>query len=225
MSELNTVIVSHWHEDHFGGLNSVLAAMPVRRVLSAEPQRLPGDALTDIDAGSCHAGQHWRWDQVQFEILHPDTQAYRSSNDRSCVLMITAGQQRVLLSGDIEQAAERTLVETYGHRLNAQLALAPHHGSNTSSSAAWLQQVQPQWLLVSAGYRNRFGHPAEQMLQRAREQGAEVLRTDFHGAIEVHVRDGPCPLQISLHRFASRRYWHNIPSGEYGKVACNSAGG
>jgi competence protein ComEC len=223
--ELNTVIVSHWHEDHFGGLESVLAAVPVRRILSAEPERLTGGVSADIRAESCRAGQRWHWDQVQFEILHPDTQTYRSINDRSCVLMITAGQQRVLLSGDIEQTAERALIETYGHALNAQLALAPHHGSNTSSSVAWLQQVQPQWLLVSAGYRNRFGHPAEQVLQRARQQGAHVLRTDYHGAIEVHVRDGHCGPEISLHRLTSRRYWHNIPSGEYGKVACNSAGG
>ncbi|ALO46467.1 DNA internalization-related competence protein ComEC/Rec2 [Pseudohongiella spirulinae] len=221
INELSMVIISHWHEDHFGGLNAVLRAVPVRQVLSTEPERLGAD----MRAGRCRAAQRWQWDQVLFEILHPDDGVYRSINDRSCVLMITAGQQRVLLSGDIEQVAERALVRNYGPGLHAQFALAPHHGSNTSSSIAWLQQVQPRWLLVSAGYRNRFGHPAEEVLGRARQQGAEVLRTDYHGAIEIHVREEPCASQISLHRLISRRYWHNIPSGDYGKVACNSAGG
>ncbi len=226
VERVDTVIVSHWHEDHYGGLNSVLAAsQPVTRpsrLLTGSPAL--AEAPGDHQFAGCRAGDQWQWDGVLFQILHPDNASYRGINDQSCVVMVDAGGQRILLSGDIEQAAELSLVRRYAGQLRADVLLAPHHGSNSSSSPALLASVQPQWLLVSAGYRNRFDHPGQQVLARARQAGIDVLRTDISGAVQMVLGEAQGPRIKSLYREQSRRFWHNIPSDEYGKVPTKSAG-
>ncbi|RYY71556.1 MAG: competence protein ComEC, partial [Comamonadaceae bacterium] len=96
-----------------------------------------------------------------------------------------------------------------GAPLRAQVLLVPHHGSKTSSSAAFLDAVQPRWALVQAGWRNRFGHPAAPVVARYAERGTQVVRTDRCGAAWWSSKQ---PDAVRCEREAARRYWHHVPA-------------
>ncbi len=210
MSALDAMIVSHADKDHAGGVASVMAAVPVRRVLSSLETSEVAQAGWQ-NAERCIAGQRWRWDGVDFEMMHPTPAHYTlpnlRRNDRSCVLRVSAGGQSILLTADIEQKSERDLVQRFSGRLASQVLLVPHHGSRTSSSPGFLGQVNPRHVIVSAGYRNRFGHPKEDVLDRYRALGSRIYRTDLDGALLVsQAVDGR--VDIRRQRALARRYWH-----------------
>jgi competence protein ComEC len=176
---------------------------------STEPGQI---TLVNLAQGRpCLAGQQWNWDGVEFAILHPALaqigDSKRRGNDRSCVLRISAGGENILLTADIEQKAERELLLGDHDKLPAKIMLVPHHGSRTSSSEVFLAGVNPQIALVAAGYRNRFGHPKNEILDRYRLRGVRIYRTDLDGALTVTVlADGG--VGIVRHRATYRRYWH-----------------
>jgi len=153
----------------------------------------------------CEAGQSWIWDNVTFTLLSPQ-HPFVSDNDNSCVLKIESEQGAVLLTSDIETAAESWLVETYGNNLKAKVLISPHHGSKTSSTFEFLQAVQPVYVLIPAGYRNQFGHPHQEVLDRYEQIKAQRLNTADSGAITVSVKDGSWVVQ-SL-RDTESKYWN-----------------
>lgn len=180
---LDALVISHGDNDHIGGARSLLAAYPAGAILSSVPDRLP---VTGRQARRCRRGLHWAWDGVQFRILSPVRAERGSGNNRSCVLRVTnRGGGSVLLSGDIERATERELLHTQSERLAAQVLVVPHHGSNTSSTAAWIRAVAPRFALVPDGYLNRYRFPAAAVVRRYRDAGAVVLETGRKGAISV----------------------------------------
>jgi len=126
------------------------------------------------------------------------------------VLRIEAAAGRVLLTGDIERAAERELVRRVPALLSADALLVPHHGSATSSTPEFVKQVAPRHAVFAVGYRNRFGHPREDVLARYREAGSELLRTDTGGAIQL--RFAPGTSRVDAERDRARRYWHESSS-------------
>ena len=157
------------------------------------------------------AGQTWQWDGVDFEVLHPtglDYDAANKSNAMSCVLRISNGKQTALLAGDLESPQELRLAgDTASQRkLKADFLLMPHHGSKTSSSAAFLDAVQPRFALAQAGYRNRFGHPVESVLARYHERGISVVKSPACGAATWHSAQ---PAQVLCQRQQGLRYWHH----------------
>jgi competence protein ComEC len=206
---LDALVVSHDDRDHSGGAAAVLAGTPVAVLwssLDAEHELLSGN----IPAEACAAGRAWKWDGVVFEFLHPDPAAASGRkarvNDRSCVLRIAAPGGRMLLAGDIERSAERELLRRSAALLPAEALLVPHHGSATSSSAEFVRLVAPRYAVFTVGYRNRFGHPREDVLDRYREAGSTLLRTDTGGAVEI--RFAPGGVRIETQRDRARRYWH-----------------
>jgi competence protein ComEC len=155
----------------------------------------------------CMAGQRWNWDGVAFEILHPLAADYDSgarSNAMSCVLRIGNGQRTALLVGDIEAPQEARLVAS-GEVSRVDVLLMPHHGSKTSSTPAFLDAVLPKVALAQAGYRNRFGHPAPQVLERYRERGIRVVDSARCGAA-MWSSAGP---EVRCQRDVAKRYWHH----------------
>ena len=116
----------------------------------------------------------------------------------------------MLLTGDIERASEALLIERSAHALRSDVLLVPHHGSKTSSSAEFLAAVRPSVAVIPTGYRNRFGHPNAEVLERYAALRAKVLRTDRDGAITVRL--GAAGVGFALERERSRRYWH--PRGD-----------
>ncbi|WP_297750355.1 DNA internalization-related competence protein ComEC/Rec2 [Hydrogenophaga sp.] len=201
---LDAVVVSHRDSDHAGGAASVQAAQPHARWLSsydAEPGR------------RCVAGQRWHWDGVDFEVLHPQPVHYGeggaprlSSNAMSCVLHVSNGRHSAWLGGDIDAAQEvRLALARPG--LRATVMLAPHHGSQTSSSPVLLNTLAPRWVIVQSGYRNRFGHPAESVLERYRQRGIPWVASPECGAATWRSDQ---PDAIACQREMVRRYWHAL---------------
>jgi competence protein ComEC len=196
---VDAVVVSHGDSDHAGGLRSLLAAVTVDRLLVG-----PG-VTASVAAEPCRAGQGWRWDGVEFALLAP-TEA-RAGNDGSCVLRVEAGGGTLLLTGDIEADAERTLLATGDDALRATVLQVPHHGSRTSSTPAFIAAVAPRLALVASGWRNRFGLPDAGVVDRYRAAGAMVLDTATAGAVEVRLPAVAGAPTVSERRQVSRRFW------------------
>ena len=198
--KIDKLIISHGDNDHIGGAASLMRGIPTEQVLTSVPQQ-----LSDYSPVRCAAGQSWTWDKVRFTLLSPQ-QAFVSENDNSCVLKIQSEQGTVLLTGDIEALAESWLVETYGNNLKAKVLIAPHHGSKTSSTTGFLQAVQPEYVLIPAGYRNQFGHPHQDVLRRYEQIKAKWLTSADSGAITISVKDGSWVVQSM--RDTESKYWN-----------------
>src|SRR5712692_5885276 len=204
LAKLDLLVLSHEDSDHLGGALTVLESFEVDALASSLG---PAHALNGLAAAPrrCAAGESWEWDGVRFEFLHPgrnDAPARR--NNLSCVLRIATAGGSMLLTGDIERAAElRLLDETPS--LKTEVLLVPHHGSRTSSSAEFISAVAPRWAVVPAGYRNRFGHPNREVLERYHSAGVQILRTDLDGAVSVVLSDSK--VEITSERRRRGRYW------------------
>jgi competence protein ComEC len=204
---VDRLMISHRDNDHVGGALAVLSQQPQADLMSSVEDDNAIQAVRQ--ATRCLAGQHWRWDGVDFDVLHPRAQDYEvtnKSNAMSCTLRISNGQQSALLAGDLLAAQEARLVAVHGAALKADLLLVPHHGSKTSSSAAFLDTVQPGIALVQAGYRNRYGHPAAPVLVRYEERKIQVVDSPHCGAATWQ---SEVPQQITCQREKGLRYWHH----------------
>ncbi|HEY8158569.1 MAG TPA: DNA internalization-related competence protein ComEC/Rec2 [Methylobacter sp.] len=200
IDSIDSLIISHGDNDHIGGAVSLMHGIDTKQVLTSVPQ-----LLSEYAPSECVAGQSWLWDEVRFTMLAPQ-QAFASENDNSCVLKIQSKHGTVLLTGDIEAAAESWLVKTYGEELKADVLIAPHHGSKTSSTAEFLQTVQPDYVLIPAGYRNQFGHPHKDVLARYRQVNAKWLNSADSGAIAVNVKHKA--LVVQGMRETESKYWN-----------------
>jgi competence protein ComEC len=200
VNKVNTLIVSHGDNDHIGGVDSLMASMHTENVLTSVPQQ-----LSQYFPTQCQAGQSWTWDKVKFSIISPQIGNNSSENDNSCVLQIQAPQGTALLTGDIEAIAESRLLETYGNKLKADVLVAPHHGSQTSSTNAFLKAVHPNIILIPAGYRNQFGHPHGEVIKRYQQLNATWLNSADEGAIQVTLDSH---LGVESWREVEGQYWN-----------------
>lgn len=208
---IDVMMVSHGDQDHSGGLSEMLAALPARTLLVGPSvnQAPPDKAANKLN---CERGQQWHWDGVTFTVLHPDSRSEarassRSGNDSSCVLHIYGHDGTALLTGDIESDAERQLVDR--GLTPATVVVAPHHGSDTSSSSLFVAATRPDVTIFSTGYRNRWNFPRPAVVQRWRDVGARSFDTSASGAIRVtfEPHDAPVDVQVREHRHTRRRYW------------------
>lgn len=190
-------IVSHGDGDHAGGLADLERT---GRLLSGEPDRVDG-------AQPCRAGQQWRFDGVRFEVLWPPDGSYQG-NAASCVLRVDALGASALLTGDIPKQVEYRLLGRVAPATVLQLA---HHGSDSSSSTAWLRAVSPRWAVASMGYANRFDHPDPDVVDRLEAAGVTLLRTDRTGMIVFRLGGPDNAALITKWRRAHGRPWHREP--------------
>lgn len=207
IARLDAMVITHNDMDHAGGAASVLGSFEVAELRASLPD---GHALFALvpQARRCRAGEEWTWDGVRFAILHPENLQEKKSNNLSCVLKVSAGGRSMLLTGDIELAAEADLVKRAAPSLAADVLLVPHHGSRTSSSAAFLAAVRPAVAVIPVGYRSRFGHPHGDVLERL--SGVTIARTDHDGAVTVLLSGET--VQVKTERGDRRRYWHDAPT-------------
>lgn len=217
INQLDGLVLSHDDIDHTGGAVSLLASHYPQWLLTS----LAGVPLTALgeqgqrirqlrpDAIACHAGLGWNWDGVRFKVLHPPLHQYahagHSDNNRSCVIRITSGRFSALLTGDIDRLGEMNLIER-GVLQPTDVLISPHHGSASSSTPAFLAAVQPHWVLIPVGHRNRYGHPAPEVMARYRAlPDVTLARTDRDGAITLQLQGE----RIEMHsaRTTMQRYW------------------
>lgn len=208
VSRLHKLVISHGDGDHVGGAATLLAGMPVSRLMTAPGEDHAALAAAAGHAVPCVAGRTWTWDGVRFEVLHPpgDTSLYRKANDHSCVVRISTAAGSVLLAGDIESPAEQALVARWGSALASDVVLVPHHGSRTSSTEAFVAAVSARHAIHVVGNLNPFRHPHPEVWTRWAVAGARNWRTDAQGAITVDV--GEAGVKVESQRSRAPRYWH-----------------
>lgn len=211
---LQGLVISHADDDHAGGGLSIAIAREPSWLLSP---LAAGHPLHLVSARSipCEAGLEWRWEAVRFRVMHPATLQElepRSAkggkeNDRSCVLRVETAAAAALLTGDIEARSEAQLLSREAGGLRADVLLVPHHGSRSSSTAAFLDEVAPRIAVASVGHRNRFGHPHASVVARYAERGIAFYRTDLAGALRIVLpaESGADPAIQSIGRPV--RYW------------------
>jgi hypothetical protein len=153
---------------------------------------------------------------VDFVMLHPEAGAARSGNDASCVLRVSNAAGAVLLTGDIEAEAEDRLVTAHRPQLTASVVVAPHHGSRTSSTTALIAATTPDYVVYAAGFRNRYGFPASEVVARWGAAGATGINTADSGAVSFEFRHDGRRLGPTRYRDTERRYWHYRANGTNG---------
>ena len=196
VERIDLMLLSHADADHAGGALAVSRGLKVTRVISGDPPGLPAI----LRAEACESGRQWQWDGVRFQLWQ--WSAAHDSNQRSCVLQIEANGERLLLTGDIDTAAERALLES-PLALPTHWLQAPHHGSRSSSSMALLRALRPHSVLISRGQGNSFGHPHPLVLARYRQQGLRIYDSAQHGAIHLRLGGFQAPWLMRQ----QRRFW------------------
>lgn len=195
---LDTLLVSHPDLDHRGGAPAVRAAvrpLQERGAMAGTP---------------CVAGQSWQWDGVRFTILNGPADAVDEpspDNNGGCVLRIEAGQHAALLPADIERDAEARLLRDHPKALRADVLLAAHHGSRTSSTPAFVEAVNPELVIFSAGYANSYRHPRPEVVGRYQRLGSTLHMTGVEGALTLHVDPDTGLGPVEVWRQARPRYW------------------
>ena len=196
------LIVSHGDRDHIGGAKDILERYPEIHVLTSVKEKIKHPFVDN-----CYAGQRWRWDGVNFEILNPASAKDYHDNNGSCVLKVSTVRHSVLLTGDIERTVESRLRRAHQMqgKLSATVLIAPHHGSKTSSSASFIDAVSPEYVVFPAGYRNRFGFPKQDIISRYESRQVKILNTSRDGALLF--RFEAADMTITRHRQQSWRFW------------------
>ena len=193
---LDMMLLSHADADHAGGAAAVARVLSIKRVVGGETEGLP--AL--LDTQPCISGEQWAWDGVSFELWQwPDAV---DGNPKSCVLHVQANGERLLLTGDIDRAAEQAfLASTLA--VPTDWLQAPHHGSRSSSSWPFLQRLAPKSVLISRGRGNAFGHPHPQVVERYQALGTQVYDSAEQGAVRLRLGAFAPPIVAR----SQRRFW------------------
>ncbi len=195
---IDRLIVSHPDLDHSGGVDLLRNTFDVRDIL-----RHAGESGA-TSSGGCRRGDGWRWDGVDFQVLHPPYGQQGSDNDRSCALRVSGPGGAGLLLADPEAAAEQSLGAL---QLAADVVLLPHHGSKSSSSEGLIRAVSARLGIASAGYGNRWGMPVGAVVARWRAAGTTVLTTAESGAVTVRFAARKRPIEVRTERGDVRRWW------------------
>ena len=194
---LEAVVLTHPDEDHAGGLAAVLGNISTGAVLGpgfsgGQAGHLAGLAeagRANVPWRRAAAGDFWTIDGVDFRVLSPAPAdapgESRSPNDWSVVVHVAFGRCSALLMGDADAEIEAGIAA----REPVTILKVGHHGSRTSTSTDFVRAISPQYALISAGARNRYGHPDPAVLARLEGAGTRVFRTDLHGTISLTCRE------------------------------------
>lgn len=198
INTIDALVISHPHEDHIGGAESVMRDFDVKNVLDAgiaHPSGTYQKILETVRERSIPYRRLKRGqvidlhDGVKMEVLNPTPDATEADGDEeinnlSVVLRVTFGKTSFLLTGDAEKKAEDEILSSCKNA-SADVLKVGHHGSSDSTSAEWLAAVRPAVAVISVGWKNHFGHPSPPTLKRLQEAGVQVYRTDENGGITV----------------------------------------
>lgn len=194
VTSVEHLFVSHLDNDHAGGLNVILDAFPTLE--------------TWFTHDRCVASQPFFWRALSIHILWP-LSATDSSNAMSCVIRIADARHSVLLTGDIDKHTEQSLVELYGKKvLNSDILLAPHHGSDTSSSGPFIRAVSPEYVVFSEGFMNRWHFPAQKVVNRYYRENVQMLATSGSGQVTFLLREKEADIEISTFRQHISPLWY-----------------
>lgn len=210
VKQLDFVVISHDDNDHAGGLLNLVNNMPSQNYL--------GNGKYFTGENSCVAGKSITWQGLTIKVLWPLKANINNKNragflpegddnDESCVLIVSDGKRKLLLTGDISSEIEKHLVTMHRESglLNADIIVAPHHGSKTSSSSTFINAVSPKYVVFSTGYLNRWKMPNKSVLQRYQDSGVKSLNTADSGMVSLEI--SPDDIHISEYRKHVWPFW------------------
>lgn len=209
MQNLDEVLLSHLDFDHSGGTEAVMQNIKVKQIRSNDYDGYKTN-FANVPYIQCHQGQNWQWDNVKIQILYPrEKQSRKNRNETSCVVLIETEQYgkqpfRILVMGDVGWEGEYYLLQDYPN-LTADILVLGHHGSAYSSAYDFLQQINPQLAIISAGFDNRYGHPAPETLARLHDLNIAYVNTAEVGAVNIQLKDQQSLWRWSAYR-SSRRW-------------------
>jgi competence protein ComEC len=192
INSLDLLIISHKDNDHAGGVNMLKSAIDIKQMISSEDY--------------CFSGWQRKWLGLNMEALWPMTAMSADENEASCVIKISDDEHSVLLTGDIGKQQERKLVTRYNEQLHAKVLIAPHHGSNSSSSAIFINKVSPTYVVFSQGFLNRWSFPRKEVIQRYQDQQVSMLSTSKNGQITFIFK--PSNIEVKRFRQDTYPYWY-----------------
>jgi competence protein ComEC len=228
-SLIDLLVISHSDIDHAGGASSLAKEIEVRQTWSSMAPGHP--LLAGVPAPvRCQQGQRGTLDELSLTVLSPPAAMYEqpraSTNAHSCVVLLRVGGHGILLTGDVPARQERdmlTWAQASGIDVGVDVLVAPHHGSRSSSSLALLEATRPRWVSMQLGFRNRFGHPANEVVDRYRAQGIAIFRADETGAVRWRLGPGDA-IRVEPWRRLHARYWFwHAPSERDGAGAATAA--
>lgn len=202
IQKIDLLVVSHGDNDHSGGVRALQEAFQIDSIMTSVP-----DKTTSPVTELCLAGYHWRWDEVDFEFLYPGTQDLQLGNDSSCVLKVSNGTHSVLLTGDIEEYAERRILLNNAEKLSSDILVAPHHGSKTSGISEFISAVHPSIVLYATGYRNKYHFPHAPIIKAYESIGAQQFETAQTGMMQFKISKENPISRPYIYRIAHHRYW------------------
>lgn len=195
INRLSAVILSHSDNDHIGGMHSILRKITIDKIIDnglyheskiCSTYQIIIDSLQINHSITRSACRLENFANYGIFILHPTGAFIEQFNDDinncSVVVKIVYGNRSFLFTGDIQKDAETVLVK-YGDLLKADVLKVAHHGSRTSSTDEWLKLVQPEYAVISVGKNNKFNFPAPSVLNRLKQHGIKMVRTDENGAV------------------------------------------
>lgn len=196
VQSVDLILVSHPDADHTGGLGAVLRVYPRARLVVSEAFRQHPDLLQDLKEWGLKpesvlwigSRRSFQVGDFRFDLANPRLLPGAPDNDASMFTRISSGNAVAVLTGDAPSSAESTMAA--GGDWRADVLKAGHHGSGTSTSSAWLEEVRPTYTVVSCGRDNRYGHPNPEVVERLKAAGSRVWRTDRQGEIAFQIRDG-----------------------------------
>ena len=209
---LEAIFISHADNDHIGGLNGLLSSHNSREISASEPNAVAQHA--NSPATFCGGGKVWIYDEIRIEAIWPYADVNVTDikrNNRSCVLLIEVANKQILLTGDIEKKIERRLLADAKLPEDIDVLIAPHHGSNTSSTYSLIHRLSPKHVIFSAGYKNRYRHPAEKVVNRYQKVGSEQWITGNDGAISIKIYPNGQLIVYSERRRSPRPWFSEGP--------------
>ncbi|MFC3116968.1 DNA internalization-related competence protein ComEC/Rec2 [Cellvibrio fontiphilus] len=206
ISAIDVLVISHRDMDHAGGLKGLLDKMRVETLYEGELGRGSNLSANTPQARNCHETPPWDWQGIGFRFLTASVYLRHKSNNQSCVLLISYGDQHILLPGDIETSVEHQLLYTGQVPSEMALVAAAHHGSRSSSGELWVKHTKPRYVVYSAAYRSQHGHPHPQIKARYAAIGSTAFNTAEQGALIFRWRNEQL-LAVELRRETARRYW------------------
>ncbi|MFQ3197946.1 MAG: competence protein ComEC [Paraglaciecola sp.] len=193
--QISTLFISHFDNDHSGSLPVLLSNVRVKKVITS--------------FNLCQQGWQLAWHGLTITALWPDDPDKHNDNNGSCVLLIDDGRHRVLLTGDIDADIERRLVNQYGQNLQADILLAAHHGSNSSSSAEFIAAVGARHVVFSQGFMNRWRFPRREVVLRFMSSRRTLYSTSETGQISFLLPQSDTgAIKVSTFRQDISPYWY-----------------